>query len=284
VAQRSTDHVTIRMHSLMYHDVYSDAASPEDSGFPGAGAAVYKLPCSSFKAHLERLANTLATPPSILTRPDGPHDLPDPGSWSLTFDDGGVSAFDLIAPLLEERGWRGHFFITTSRIGEPGFLNPSQIRSLHERGHRIGSHSHTHPERISALTPPDIALEWSASLRRLSEIVGEKVFLASVPGGYYSAAVGAAAAEVGVRILFHSEPVHRASRVGAPDCVLLGRYAIKGKTSAQTAASLALGSPGPRFRMRFCWSLRGVAKRLSGAGYVRLRRSLLKNQGTDIRR
>ena len=40
----------------------------------------------------------------------------------LTFDDGGKSAVR-IADLLEEQGWRGHFFITTAMIGEPGFVH-----------------------------------------------------------------------------------------------------------------------------------------------------------------
>src|ERR1039458_5638385 len=32
--------------------------------------------------------------------------------------------------LLEDRGWRGHFFITTDRIGTPGFLTESELRDL----------------------------------------------------------------------------------------------------------------------------------------------------------
>ena len=69
---------------------------------------------------------------------------------ALTFDDGGASALD-IAGMLERRGWRGHFFVTTSRIGEPGFVGPDAVRELAERGHDVGSHSHTHPTYMGNL-------------------------------------------------------------------------------------------------------------------------------------
>jgi hypothetical protein len=45
----------------------------------------------------------------------------------LTFDDGGASALHPTADLLERRGWSGHFFVTTRRIGTPGFLDFWQL-------------------------------------------------------------------------------------------------------------------------------------------------------------
>jgi peptidoglycan/xylan/chitin deacetylase (PgdA/CDA1 family) len=64
----------------------------------------------------------------------------DPMPYLLfTFDDGGVSFLDLIAPALERHGWRGLFFIATNWIGSPGFLKASQIAELRQRGHHIGT-------------------------------------------------------------------------------------------------------------------------------------------------
>ena len=91
----------------------------------------------------------------------------------LTFDDGGVSCHAPIGGMLEQFGWRGHFFITTSRIGTPGFLSEAQVRDLHRRGHVIGSHSHTHPTRMAALAPDRMESEWRQSLAHLAEILGE---------------------------------------------------------------------------------------------------------------
>src|SRR5262249_60003963 len=67
----------------------------------------------------------------------------------ITVDDGGVSYHRFIADRLEERGWRGHAFVSTDFIGAPGFLTASEIRELDDRGHIIGSHSASHPSRFS---------------------------------------------------------------------------------------------------------------------------------------
>src|SRR5437899_2158462 len=100
-----------RAFSIMYHDVVEEGAW-DSSGFPGAAAASYKLTREEFRRHLnavEKAAEDANTP--VVTRWDS---LP---AVFFTFDDGGVSFHDPIADMLEERGWRGHFFITTDRIG-----------------------------------------------------------------------------------------------------------------------------------------------------------------------
>lgn len=57
---------------------------------------------------------------------------------SLSFDGGLPEHFELIAPLLEEHGFRGTFFVTV-----PALLgDPESWRKLVHRGHEIGSHSH----------------------------------------------------------------------------------------------------------------------------------------------
>ena len=52
---------------------------------------------------------------------------------------GGVSFHTPIADMLEPLGWRGHFFITTGRLGQPGFLTSAQVRELHARPCGIGT-------------------------------------------------------------------------------------------------------------------------------------------------
>lgn len=263
------------MHSLMYHDVFPDSASHRSSGFPEDGAAVYKLPVSAFRAHLDQLAKTLPSPPRILSHRECRLAPGDRRAWSITFDDGGASAYEHIAPALEELGWRGQFFVTTARIGDAGFLTAGQIRDLHDRGHLVGSHSHNHPRRISELPIDEIRREWVESIGSLGEIIGLPVAVASVPGGFYSRSVGLAAATAGIRLLFTSQPVHAPSRLDDLDCVLLGRYAIKRGTRPREAASLAAGALRPRLLMQMGWKARGAAKTLFGSRYESLRRSLL---------
>src|SRR5262249_51253399 len=142
----------------------------------------------------------------------------------ITFDDGGVSAYDEVATLLDKRRWPGHFLITTDCIGRAGFLSKEQIRGLRKRGHVIGSHSCSHPSRMSECSWQQLIVEWHSSVAILSDILGEAVVVASVPGGYYSRAVAEAAARAGVRALFTSEPVIRHQQVDG--CYVLGRYTL----------------------------------------------------------
>src|SRR5450759_1307418 len=115
--------------AIMYHDVVENGDF-ESSGFSGVAAHVYKLRREEFVRHLDAIARATARV-STVRKLEGRPVL-------LTFDDGGVSFHHPIADLLESHGWRGHFFITTDRIGTPGFLTEAQLRELDRRGHIIG--------------------------------------------------------------------------------------------------------------------------------------------------
>jgi peptidoglycan/xylan/chitin deacetylase (PgdA/CDA1 family) len=264
------------MHTLMYHDIYPDGVSPDSSGFPGPDAAIYKLSVSSFHRHLEAFERACPSPPTLVRSPADLDTCRDTRPWALTFDDGGSSAYDQVAPALEARGWRGHFFITTARIGAPGFLSADQIRDLHDRGHSIGTHSHNHPTPISALPREQMESEWRLSVSCLAGLTGSPILVGSVPGGYFSRAVGEAAAAAGIRWLFTSEPVSRPALMNNQRCTTLGRYAIKHRTPPESAAALAHGAFRHRVRQQLIWSATGIAKRLGGSYYIRLRRSLLQ--------
>ena len=186
------------------------------SGFPGATAAAYKLEPSVFERHLDAIAARGLTP-GWLT-PSGI--LP---AVALTFDDGGASAMD-IAAMLERRGWRGHFLVTTGRIGSAGFLTADEVRELVERGHVIGSHSHTHPVPFGRLADDVIADEWQRSRDVLAALLGAPPELAGVPGGALSKVVITAARDAGYRVLMTSEPTTRVDRRGWSD----GRRAVHG--------------------------------------------------------
>lgn len=258
----------MRALSLVYHDVVPRGA-PDESGFPGAAAASYKLDRETFARHLAAIADRLAARPAtvweLLAAPTGP------ACCVLTFDDGGRSAITCIADLLEERDWRGHFFVTTAYVGAPGFVTAADIRSLAARGHVIGSHSHSHPTRMSQCGPLDLLTEWRCSTLILAEILGEPVRCASVPGGYYAPRVAEAAAAAGVDVLFTSEPTARChSEAG---CLVIGRYAIRRSTSARTAAAYASGQVLPRLQQQLFWNVKKVAKAMGGNVYLAVRRA-----------
>jgi peptidoglycan/xylan/chitin deacetylase (PgdA/CDA1 family) len=191
----------------------------------------------------------------------------------LTFDDGGAGAYSHIADKLEERGCHGYFFIVTNRIGKPGFLDSSQIREFRDRGHIIGSHSCSHPSRISHYTLGDIIHEWSRSSAVLADILGEPVLKASVPGGFYSAKVARAAAIAGLETLFTSEPTVHTDLVEG--CAVKGRFMIQRQTSAKTAASLARGDVLPQFRQLVCWNCKKVLQAAGGKTWLNFRKRVL---------
>ena len=260
----------MRALSIMYHDVVEDAAW-ESSGFPGQGANIYKLRREDFARQLDAIR--AAVPAGAVSVIRGRKELPGATPVFLTFDDGGASFHTPIAGMLEELGWRGHFFITTGRIGTSGFLTGAELRDLHRRGHVIGSHSHSHPTRMAALTAEQMKQEWRRSLERLAEILGSPARVASVPGGYYSPQVARTAAEAGIEVLFNSEPVS-AGRV-IEGCLILGRYVVMRGMGPEWAAGFAAGRFWPCWRQASLWKAKRLAKALGGSAYLRVRESML---------
>ena len=256
---------------LLYHDVV-DRGDFAASGFSGADADRYKLEVGEFRDHLRAIDRACVTKPT--TSPDLLRGAPAEPLLMLTFDDGGVSAYTHAAALLEERGWRGHFFVTTSRIGSRSFLTPPQIRSLHLRGHLIGSHSHTHPTRMSACPWKELLQEWRTSRCALSELLGESVTVASIPGGYYSRRVAEAASLAGFRVLFTSEPITRCRTID--ECLVVGRYCLQRGDSASMAVQIARGHWPTRARSWLAWNGKKVAKKVGGKLYIKARLALLR--------
>jgi peptidoglycan/xylan/chitin deacetylase (PgdA/CDA1 family) len=238
-------------YALIYHDVVP-SHDADSSGFAGPVAGTYKLTPEHFEAHLEAIAATAA--PVGIWRPGADQNV------ALTFDDGGASSLG-IADALERRGWRGHFFITTDRIGKPAFLSADGIRELHARGHAIGSHSHTHPTYFGRLSRAGLLDEWERSGAILAEVLGTQPEGASVPGGMFAPAVAETAAEAGYGWLMTSEPEARVgTRYGL---FVAGRYSIKAGTPASLAAAYARGARVPRARSWIEWNAKQAAKRLS---------------------
>jgi peptidoglycan/xylan/chitin deacetylase (PgdA/CDA1 family) len=259
--------------SLLYHDVVPPGEFAS-SGFPDGDANIYKLEQPEFELHLSEIERAPERGGIALlvgaAREINHKDL------LFTFDDGGASSLS-IATLLESYGWRGHFFIPTDYIGKQGFLHPEQIRELDSRGHIVGSHSCSHPARISHCSQEQLQREWSESVRILSNLCGSPVKAASVPGGFYSRRVAKAAAAAGIEVLFNSEPISSLKSVHG--CTIVGRYSIQQGVSATTAARIASGEWGPRLRQYLFWNSKTVAKRMGGNYYLALRKSLLRNAG-----
>lgn len=253
---------------LGYHDITSEEAP--FSGFQNPEAGRYKASEADFRRHISLLADAPAVAPSTVSCA---REVPAGGAFhGLTFDDGGANAV-LTADILEEQGWRGHFFVVTSQIGSDGFLTARSIMELASRGHVVGSHSHTHPAMMARMEPSSVRAEWARSRNDLEDILGAPVRTASVPGGSTSRMVEGAAAECGVEVLFTSEP--KTGIVHREGCLVVGRYQLYGSETAETALAIARGDRVPRVRRAVAWGSRRVAHRALGRNYLRIRRALL---------
>lgn len=256
-----------QMLTLLLHDVYE--RERDESGFSGPGADRYKLSVAEFEAQLVRLAAGLQAAPVLVTDPPEPFPARPAGiPFAMTVDDGGVSYYTNVAPRLETFGWRGHCLVTTGCIGRRGFLDARQIRELHARGHCIGTHSVSHPQRFAALDPERMLREWRDSRRALEDLLGTEVTVGSVPGGDFSQDVAAAADAAGLRVLFTSEPQTGIGRAGA--CEVLGRFTLRAGSRPDFARQLATLHRPLLAREWLAWNAKKMLKGLLGPRYPQL--------------
>lgn len=244
---------------LMYHDIYRDSTS--ESGFQNPTAIKYKVRADRFETQVAAIDKYLRE-----------RKLP-ANTIDFTFDDGGVSSLTIAAPILEKYGFRGKFYISTGYIGAEGFLNAKQIRELYNRGHIIGSHSHSHPERMSALTKSDINDEWRISQMILGEILGFAPEYASVPNGYSSKLVLKGMVDAGIVHIDTSATTTGVSHYGT--AIVRGRYAVTSGMSANEL-TVIVSSPFRRFAKTLRWHCLSLAKALLGERYLKIRNYLIK--------
>lgn len=245
--------------ALMYHDIIGlDTAI---SGFQNKTAHKYKVSAVEFENQVSRIRRYLDE-----------HNIPD-SQVIFTFDDGGTSFLSEAAPILEKFRFKGIFFIATGYIGTPGFLDADQIRELVRRGHAVGPHSHSHPERMSALNDDDINDEWSVSQMILNEVLGYRATVASIPNGYSSAAVEKAMASSGINEIYTSEASAKTRKKNAYS--IKGRYAITADMTADDVIAI-ITSPLTRFKISFRNRVLSIAKWLLGDYYLAIRKKVIK--------
>lgn len=241
----------IDMIALMYHDIVTRGDT--SSGFQNESAFQYKVDAALFEAQVKALAK----------RDD----------VVFTFDDGGVSFLTVAAPILEKYGLRGVFFISTMYLGTPGFLTREQVKELEERGHIIGSHSHSHTHNMASLTIDEMDEEWQLSCEILKDILGHVVCCASIPNGYGSKALNASAKRAGITELYTSVPTTKDTFYNGQ--TLHGRYVVHRDMSVEDV--LAVVTDRNRQRRMYCrWWMLEQAKKVLGSSYDRVKAIFVK--------
>lgn len=84
------------------------------------------------------------------------------------------------------------------------WMTERQLRELHDQGHIIGLHSHTHPTRLAQMTTREQTREYVTNYRRLWSITGERPLAASHPCNSYDSSTLRVLRRLGVSIAFRA--------------------------------------------------------------------------------
>ena len=120
----------------------------------------------------------------VKTTSELPPDFPLKESILLTFDDGpDPEITPQVLDLLDEYGAKAAFFV----IGEKAQQHPEIVRDIISRGHVIGNHTQTHPERnFWHIGPKAAAKEIDQCQIAVREITGESPRLFRPPVGMHN--------------------------------------------------------------------------------------------------
>lgn len=249
-----------RKCALMYHDVYDKSFS--ESGFQTHSAEKYKVQEKDFLTQIITISEYCKL--KGISK----------DNIFLTFDDGGSSFYSLIAPILKKYDFKGYFFITTAYINKQGFLTTNEIISLHNDGHFIGVHTHTHPGKLNSLPFHELEDEWLYSLRILETILQTKVLYASIPGGSYSPMMATILNAEGIICIFTSEPTTKIQYLNN-NCKVIGRFAIVNTMTSKGVIELLKPISYMRFLQSIKWQLLGLVKMIFGRKYLLIRKYLM---------
>lgn len=247
--------------TLMYHDVYE--MSNRDSGFNIDSNYPYKLHISYFEEQIRAIAAYIRE-----------YNI-DKNYVQLSFDDGGVSFYTIIMPMLEKYGFKGYFYIATKYIGQNGFLTEAMIKEMAERGHYIGGHSHTHRQRMNDLSYEELKEDWSKCIDTLSGIIEKPCINVSLPNGFTSKTIIRVLRELGVKSLYTSEPSEDLQMSESME--IRGRYGIRNTMSLDDVLEITFDEKR-KLKLRRKKALLNIAKKLMGRSYIKIREYIFRHK------
>jgi len=198
---------------LIYHGIRSGDADIPPAREPGA--AIYDVAQDVFRQQMAwiRDQGVFVSTVAGQTNMEGNRPL------ILTFDDGEANNFTGAWPVLKELHFPAYFFVTGSRIGQPGYMTWDQLRELQDQGMIVGSHG-MHHLILTELEKEDIIKELLDSKRVLEGNLNSHVDSLSIPRGFVNRYIIDQAREAGYRYVFTSQPV--------AECEMcIGRVAVK---------------------------------------------------------
>jgi peptidoglycan/xylan/chitin deacetylase (PgdA/CDA1 family) len=188
-----------RIPILMYHTI-----EPERSKRVYEDEKFYNITQENFIDQMNYLRkngfNTITI--ADLLKSERDDDLP-PKPIMLTFDDGHISHYDTVMPILKENRFTGVFFLVSNDIGKEYRVTWDQVKALREWGMEIGSHGVNH-DIINKYSFQNLIIELKASKIELEDTLGEKILAFSIPRGFYSPKISNVARGMGYKLVFTS--------------------------------------------------------------------------------
>ena len=183
------------------------------------------------------------------------------GNWLiLTFDDGFLSDFEIVYPILKDKGVKATFFINEKNIGLPGYLELSHLKEMAKAGMEIACHGLTHHYLIN-MERDEAIREIKESKDRLEKQVGTEVKSFAPVGGHYRKWMKSIAQEAGYRAFATMIP---GKTNGGENMVLLHRNHIQSHHDAGYVSRLIDGDYRTLVMNRLRYNLLQIPKAILG--------------------
>jgi len=188
------------------------------------------------------------------------------GQVALSFDDGHVSDYDIVLPLLQAHDATATFFITSNFVGREGYLSWTQVKRLHEAGMEIGSHSLSHPYSTT-ISQEELMIEMQQSKFQIEQQIGAEVRSFAYPYGDYSQRTHQTAIAAGYKYICTSKP-----GLCKTNSVIMERNSIHSNTITQDIEKLLNPSRLYLLQQKFKYAIRHILKRSLGVkNYLKLK-------------
>ncbi len=202
----------------------------------------------------------------------------------ITFDDGHRSQIEHAAPLLEQFGMRGTFFVPAGWVSARSHsASWDDLKALVRSGHTIGSHGQTHT-LLTSCSQAVLAAELSSSRKTLEDRLGCSIRSISAPGGRWNATVARACLAAGYRQLYTSQPGSASVRSSFEQhepqgqLMIVGRLVVRRRMPLSTVSSYVAGEWLVTTHQRAEYQMKETLKRMLGdAGYQTIWRRLLRS-------
>jgi len=158
----------------------------------------------------------------------------------LTFDDGDVSNYHFVLPILKEKGFTETFFVTINEIGKEGRMDWTMIYDLTRNNMDIGSHGLSH-SFLTAHNNYTVLNELLMSKQILEKYTRKRIDFLSIPQGFYNKRILAIAKDVGFKAACVSDAGY--NDLEGEDIFLLKRFTMRRNYRIDAFRAIVQGAP-----------------------------------------